>query len=316
MTTFFLRINHFALAACAALACAMPAQAAIAPGDKAALIAFYDAAGGDQWEASRRANWKSAYDPCDPVNGWAGVRCDSVDPNAQRVTELKVAGTGMTGTLSPAVSQLTELRVLMLIYNRISPHTGLAGAVPDLSALTHLQELHLVGQNFSSMRGGNLASLVNLQYLHLQENRRPLNHALPDISRMHRLIYFTAYGSGFTGQAPDISNLRNLMAFRIQGNRMTGDLTRIHPPSMLRSMGGATVCPNHFSKVDNRDWDNATDVNWRRGEKWHDLCTLPPAAATPAPVPALGQSALALLAALMGAAGVARRRFFKKRLAL
>ena len=68
------------------------------------LVAFYQAAGGPGWHDDRNWNSPSA------IGTWYGVRTDA---NGS-VTELDLEDNGLSGTLTPRLGELAQLRRLVL----------------------------------------------------------------------------------------------------------------------------------------------------------------------------------------------------------
>lgn len=83
--------------------------------DRDALIAFYHAAGGENW--TNRNNWLSSQ----PLSNWFGV---SVNAEGQ-VDQLSLEGNNLSGTVTPALARLAALRNLDLGGN-----PSLSGPLP------------------------------------------------------------------------------------------------------------------------------------------------------------------------------------------
>ena len=91
--------------------------------DRRALVAFYEATGGPNWEYSE--NWLSAAD----IGEWQGVTTDADG----RVVALHPAGYGLSGELPPELGNLDRLLDLVLKWNQFSgciPGGGLVGLIP------------------------------------------------------------------------------------------------------------------------------------------------------------------------------------------
>ena len=125
-------------AACAGPTIAAAAQDGVA-GDRAALVAFYDATGGPEWTDG--TNWTSD----DPLDAWHGVTTDTDG----RVAGLTLPGNNLAGTLPATLENLTRLRQLALGGNRFS------GSIPPgLGNLVDLQELSLWNEDdYTGSRG-------------------------------------------------------------------------------------------------------------------------------------------------------------------
>ena len=120
--------------------------------ERAALIALYNATGGDSWTG--RANWLSDR----PVSEWHGI---TTDENG-RVTELRLSTNNLSGTV-PDLSALKQLLTLDLGAN------GLTGPFPDVSALTNLGALDLTSNDISGSIP-DMGVLTKLQRLYLGNN--------------------------------------------------------------------------------------------------------------------------------------------------
>ena len=119
----------------------------VASPDCAALVALYEATGGDNW--TDNANWLSDA----PLGEWFGVATD----DEGRVTRLELDGNGLSGALPPELGNLTNLRELDLYDNELS------GSLPEsLGNLTNLEALYL---DRNQLSGPLPLSLVNLTYL-------------------------------------------------------------------------------------------------------------------------------------------------------
>ena len=131
----------------------------IAATERAALIALYEAMGGDDWKSND--NWK------DPVNFsasgteflWKGVTLSKVN-NVWSVTGIDLSTNNLNGTLPDLFAAFPNLTSLNLSGN------CLAGAVPaSLSSLQNLQSLNLSDNRFNSFTLTSLSATdVNLSY--------------------------------------------------------------------------------------------------------------------------------------------------------
>ena len=102
--------------------------------DRAALVAFYEATGGENWKNS--ANWGSEA----PLDEWYGV---ATDANG-RVTNIWLSGNELSGSIPPELGQLDKLESLWLSDNQLS------GSIPpELGQLNNLQTLFLSGNQLS-----------------------------------------------------------------------------------------------------------------------------------------------------------------------
>ena len=140
--------------------------------ERAALVAFYNATGGDNWE--NNDNWLSDA----PLGEWYGVTTDEIG----RVTILDLSGndilpypipdpvTGPTGELKgeipPELGNLTGLESLILLGGELS------GKIPStLGRLSHLKWLLLSDNQLSGEIPPELGQLSKLQVLALSKNQ-------------------------------------------------------------------------------------------------------------------------------------------------
>ena len=122
----------------------MSAQDDDVAGDRAALMAFYEATDGDNW--NNNSNWGSD----EPPGSWHGVIT-----NAQgRVTELRLEANRLNGEIPDALGKLSNLQLLNLPRNKLS------GAIPD--ALGNLTKLHWLDLHLNQLSGAIPGTLGNL----------------------------------------------------------------------------------------------------------------------------------------------------------
>ena len=152
-------------------------------GDKAVLVALYNATDGDNW--TYKYNWLSD----EPIGEWHGITTD----DEGRVTFLYLYGNNLSGAIPAELGNLSDLGRLSLRGNNLS------GAIP--SQLGNLSDLHELGLGDNGLTGAipaELGNLSNLNHLYLRENQ--LSGAIP----------------------PELGNLPDLAVLRLAGNRFTG----------------------------------------------------------------------------------------------
>ena len=131
------------------------AQTASHPGDRAALVALYNATDGPNWY--RNPNWLSDK----PLSSWHGVMPD----HTGRVGRLSLRDNGLTGTMPPELGALSNLTELDLRGNRLS------GPVPsELGNLTDLRKLNLSHNRFSGELPRSLTGLSRLSRFEFGDN--------------------------------------------------------------------------------------------------------------------------------------------------
>nr|CAB3472186.1 unnamed protein product [Digitaria exilis] len=139
----------------------LPATAAKADDDGATLLAFKAAAiGGGSDPLPSWNNSGGAGEFC----SWEGVTCGA--RHRRRVVALRLPAHGLAGVLSPAIGNLSFLRVLDLSYN------SLAGEIPSaIGRLHRLRSLNLSSNSFTGELPTNLTSCAALEVMMLQTNR-------------------------------------------------------------------------------------------------------------------------------------------------
>ena len=183
------------------------AASAGARGDRDALEALYDAAGGADW--THAAGWKTPA----PLGEWHGVTTDA----AGRVTRLGLDDNGLAGSIPPALGGLTRLEVLDLGQN------ALGGPVPAaLGGLADLRRLSLRENGLAGRIPAELGRLTGLEQLDLAGNALtgPVPAGLGSLARLRRL---SLWGNDLSGPIPGaLERLADLEALYLGGNRLTG----------------------------------------------------------------------------------------------
>ena len=152
------------------------------PSDRNALIAFYNATGGANWD--RKQNWLTDA----PLKLWYGVEIDEDG----RVTRLDLGlyannfDNNLTGQLPAELGSLTNLEYLHLGNN------NLTGPIPaELGNLTKLRWLRLEDNNLTGPLPATLGSLTKLTWLDLSENSLtgPLPQSLTELTELYYLDF-------------------------------------------------------------------------------------------------------------------------------
>ena len=171
--------------------------------DREVLEVLYRTTGGPDW--SNRTNWLSAA----PLSEWHGVGTDG----SGRVTSLALSRNGLSGTIPPALGQLTRLNSLELGYNELSGEIP-----PELGGLTTLQELDLGNNKLSGGIPSELGGLTTLQRLNLWSNQ--LRGEIP----------------------PELGGLTHLQELGLEGNQLSGGI----PPELgsLTTLQRLNLCCN------------------------------------------------------------------------
>ena len=178
-------------------------------GDRAALVALYNATDGPNW--TNNTNWLSNR----PLGEWHGV---TTDANG-RVTRLILDRNGLSGSIPTELGNLTNLTGLYLIRNQLS------GSIPtELGNLTNLTALNLSFNELSGSIPTELGSLTNLTGLNLRDNQLsgPLPSSLGNLSNLTTLYLYT---NQLSGPLPSsLGNLTNLKLLDLSINQLSGSI--------------------------------------------------------------------------------------------
>lgn len=222
--------------------------------DSLALIAIYNAMGGD--------NWSPAWDLDGNVDDWNGVGMSN-----GRVTSLNLYNHNLTGSIPNDIGNLKALRSLRLgadvitdslpssIGNLVSltylqiQSTQISGEIPstignltaltemymssnrfsgsiptEIGDLTSLTQLNLSSNQLSGEIPTSLGNLVKMGYLYLNSN--DLTGSIPEsLGNLVLLDYFYLYDNELTGELPaSLGNLTNARRFYLYNNELTGSV--------------------------------------------------------------------------------------------
>ena len=178
-------------------------------GDRAALVALYNATDGPHWR--NNANWNSSA----PLGTWWGV---TTDPGG-RVTRLHLLGNDLRGPIPPELGNLTESTTLYLRDNH------LAGPIPaELGNLTNLTDLVLYGNRLTGPIPTELRGMASLARLDLAHN--DLTGPIPrELGAMTSLAELHLGHNLLAGSIPaELGNLTNLTSLSLGSNGLTGSI--------------------------------------------------------------------------------------------
>ncbi|KAJ9559465.1 hypothetical protein OSB04_014079 [Centaurea solstitialis] len=169
---------------------------------------------------------------------WTGIVCDH-----QRVVSLNLGYRGLSGSISPAVGNLTFLRELCLYCNdftgkvpqevgRLSRlrrldiwNNSLSGEIPsNISRCSNLVDLEMSRNNFIGVIPNEFESLTKLQRLLVYSNE--LTGEIPKfIGNFTSLTYISGWENHFQGNIPNtLGQLSNLWHFNFGLNNLSGIL--------------------------------------------------------------------------------------------
>ena len=185
--------------------------------DRNALIALYNATGGQNWR--NNANWLSE----EPLGDWEGVTTD----DRGRVIQLHLVEQQLNGSLPFEMGDLTELKWLSIARN-----PNLTGAIPpEMAGLTKLEVLYLWENDLTGPVPTWLGDLIELQQLSLGHNR--LSGPIPlELGRLTKLDTLYLAGNDLTGGIPySLSDLPSLTRLFLYDNNLGGSI-----PSVLGNL--------------------------------------------------------------------------------
>ena len=195
---------------------AVPAVAdgfATTAGDRAALVALYEATNGPNWVYND--NWLTDA----PLGEWHGVSTDA----SGRVQGLNLLQNGLTGEIPPELGNLANLIVLRLYLDHLT------GKIPpELGNLANLRILWLMSNDLTGEIPPELGNLTDLYDLRLASNDLT-GEIPPELSNLTDLTWLLLGNNDLTGEIPpELGNLTDLEELWLSGNRLTGEI----PPEL------------------------------------------------------------------------------------
>ncbi|XP_074286978.1 receptor protein kinase TMK1-like [Silene latifolia] len=140
--------------------------------------------------SSSDVKWSNA-DPCQ----WEKVQCE-----LNRVTRIQLVQQNLGGSLSPAIANLTNLKVFEVMTNNLS------GPLPSFKGLSSLQTLNVHTNQFGSIPSDFFDGLTSLAAVYLDNN--PFSPwSIPDgLQSVVSLTNFSAVSANIVGKIPDFFN--------------------------------------------------------------------------------------------------------------
>ncbi|MCO5561678.1 hypothetical protein L7F22_015299 [Adiantum nelumboides] len=207
--------------------------------DGQALLEFSKSLQGPNWPPP---TWNASLPS--PCSAWDGVKCDA----SGRVTALHLGARNLSGSISNAISGLSELVTLNLSLNRfhdanipaslaacqslqillLNSNKFIGSIPPELGRLSSLQVLDFSANLLSGTIPPELANLQNLQTLNLFSNslNGSIPHELGSLKSLRQLALFSNKLSGSI--PPSLGNLTRLRVLRIGNNALSGKI----PPEL------------------------------------------------------------------------------------
>lgn len=223
--------------------------------DSLALVALYDALGGQNWKFT---NWKRT-----PIRYWDGVKVENLD-GQQRVTAVELYGSRVKGELPKEIGMLTEVKRLVITYSDF-----LTGSIID--EVYNLKKLQVLNMSFTGLTGelspliGQLTELDTLILWKSQfgpekepvEGEKPtvnwekntvlFSGSLPhEIGKLTKLRELNLARCGFEGQLPEeLGDLASIGRLDLSESRYTGTI----PASLgnLKKLEWLALCKNQLT---------------------------------------------------------------------
>ena len=205
--------------------------AAVHEGDRAAIVALYEATGGPNWTKSD--NWLTDA----PLDQWFGVQ---VDQQTGRVTGLRLPKNNLSGPIPPELWSLTALTHLDLENWR----SLLTGSIPpEVGNLKDLTYLNLINNWLTGPIPVELSSL-SLERLRLRGNR--LTGPIPtELGNLASLTELGLGGNDLSGTIPtELGNLASLTLLDLGRNNLVGPI-----PTELGRLGNLWYLGLHLNQL-------------------------------------------------------------------
>ena len=186
-----------------------PAASGSVETDREALVALYNATGGENWR--NNDNWLSDA----PLGEWKGV---TTDDNG-RVIKLALDKSDLSGEIPAELGNLANLEYLFLNVN------DLRGEIPaELGNLANLTILGLSENELSGEIPAELGNLSNLTVLGLSENELS-GEIPPELGSLSSLGTLFLFKNELRGEIPaELGSLSNLATLRLDGNGLSGEI--------------------------------------------------------------------------------------------
>ncbi|TKW31102.1 hypothetical protein SEVIR_2G083100v4 [Setaria viridis] len=179
--------------------------------DEAALVAFKAKISGDSGKLS---SWNESTSYC----SWEGITCGKRYP--WRVVALDLSSQGLTGTISPAVGNLTFLLSLNLSSN------ALQGEIPpSIGSLSRLRILDLSENMLNGVIPSNISRCTSLRVMMISRNKGVQGSIPAEIGNMPSLAIIELFKNSITGTIPSsFGNLSQLTVLFLSLNCLEGSI--------------------------------------------------------------------------------------------
>ncbi|XP_057971579.1 leucine-rich repeat receptor-like serine/threonine/tyrosine-protein kinase SOBIR1 [Malania oleifera] len=187
-----------------------------------------------------------SVNPCDAD----GVHCErrlAEGSYVLRITRIVFESRRLTGSISPAIGKLSELREISLQNNHLVDRLP-----PQIVDCAKLEILNLRNNRFSGEIPSEFSSLLRLRILDLSANRFSGN--LNFLKYFPNLETLSLADNHFTGKIPtSLRSFRNLRTFNFSGNILLEGST---PATNRVNWVGYDPSSKRFASPENSNWVN------------------------------------------------------------
>lgn len=259
-------------------------QAAISPQEREALIAFYEAMGGDQWRDN--FGWKTPegeFSPPGTEHLWTGV---TLNGERTHVIKLFYSFNNMVGTFPDELEQLTKLEEVFLIRAKVEEFPIVLTRIPSLLSLnlfqnqipgtippeignmTGVQQLSLDGNLLGGVLPVELANLTQLRRLSICNNQFT---QLPNLSTLSNLQYLDLCRNQFKGEVPAwFFEMETLQYLNLSENRFNG--TFPVEASLVQRQFRLFLANNQIESFPVANWNQGLVIDLRYNELQSSSC--------------------------------------------
>ncbi|PCK09233.1 MAG: hypothetical protein COA42_05085 [Alteromonadaceae bacterium] len=188
-----------------------------------ALVSFYACADGDNWRGNA---WLSSQNACN----WGGVNCQADASGRPTVVDINAYHSGINGVIPPSISQLSNLKSLVLEGGTLTSLPDSLGQLYNLETLRlrnfdlnavpasifnlgKLSSLNLSANNISQLPS-NISGLGN-KLLELDVSLNDLNSVPPGLGYLHQLRELNLSGNPLSTLPNEFAQLSNLRELRL-----------------------------------------------------------------------------------------------------
>ena len=175
--------------------------------DYRALVALYNATGGDNW--TTKYNWDVTQDPNTNTvdNSWYGITIEN-----QRVVDIRLGSNNLQNSIPSDFSSLSKLRALFISDNQLRELPA------NFGNLTQLTVLDLSSNQLTELPV-SISNLINLTSLIIQVNQ--LTELPTNFENQNRLISLDLSGNQLTELPINFGNLSSLRSLALNNNQLT-----------------------------------------------------------------------------------------------